>query len=79
MPLEREMETYREKLPELVQHEGKYVLIRGDAVADVFATYEDALRQGYRAFGLDSFLVKQIHAVEPVKVITRVLTPALRG
>jgi hypothetical protein len=73
MPLQREMETYQEKLPELAQHEGKYVLIRADAVIDVFATYEDALRQGYRQFGLDRFLVKQIQRTERVQFVPRAI------
>lgn len=66
MVLEREVATYREKLPELLQHEGKYVLISGNSVIDIFATYEDALRRGYREFRDDPFLVKQIYATEPV-------------
>lgn len=75
MQLERELATYREKLPELVQHEGKYVLIHGDSVADIFATYQDALRQGYRQFGLEPFLVKQILSTERIHFITRTVEP----
>jgi len=36
MALEKELETYRNKLAELAQHEGKYVLIHGDKVEDFF-------------------------------------------
>ena len=71
MPLEQELATYREKLPDLLQHEGKFVLIRGREVVDTFTAYEDALRQGYRQFGLDPFLVKRIQAVEQVQYVTR--------
>jgi hypothetical protein len=49
--LERELRTYRNRLPELVQHAGKYVLIQDGDVIDVFAAYGDALRDGYRRFG----------------------------
>ena len=69
MQLERELATYRDNLPDLPQHEGKYVLIHRDSVADVFATYQDALRQGYRQFGLEPFMVKRILRMEPIHFI----------
>jgi hypothetical protein len=71
MALEKELETYKLKLPELSQHEGKFVLIRGDEVVDFFASYEDAIKDGYRRFGLEHFLVKQVQAIEAVQFITR--------
>ena len=76
MALEREMETYRRKLPELADHQGKYVLIHGETVVDTFGSYEDALRHGYRTFGLEPFLVKQILTSEQVQYITRLVAPA---
>jgi hypothetical protein len=76
MPLEKELETYKNNLADLAQHEGKFVLIHGDKVVDIFDSYQDALRQGYRDFGVDSFLVRQIHAVEQVQQITRWTRPA---
>ena len=79
MPLERESATYREKLPELSKHEGRYVLIHGTDVVDTFASYEDALRQGYRQFGLQPFLVKQIQSSELVQFITRAVEPRLQA
>lgn len=70
MALEREMETYRKRLPELKgENEGRFVLIQGDRVVDTFASYEDALKVGYEKFGLDPFLVKKIEAVEQSRVI----------
>lgn len=77
MQLERELATYRDKLPELVQHEGKYVLIHGDSVVDTFASYQDALRQGYRQFGLEPFLVKQILSTERIHFVTRAIEPVV--
>jgi hypothetical protein len=71
MALEKELETYKNKLPELLAEEGKFVLIKGDEVAGTYAAYEDALKEGYKRYGLNSFLVKQIRADEPVHVITR--------
>lgn len=71
MALEKELETYRQKLPELAAHEGKYVLIHGDEIVDFFATYEDAIKAGYQKYRLEPFLVKQVLAVEPVFCFTR--------
>lgn len=75
MQLERELATYREKLPDLVRHEGEYVLIHGDIIAGTFVSYQDALRQGYRQFGLKPFLVKQILSTERVHYVTRFIEP----
>ena len=75
MQLEKEMETYKRKLPELTASAGKYALIHGDDFIDVFASYEDAIKDGYRRFGLAPFLVKQIQATEKVLFITRLLVP----
>jgi hypothetical protein len=71
MALEKELETYKAKLPELKAHEGKYVLIQGENVVDMFTSYEDALKEGYKRFGLTPFLVKQILAIEPVYYFSR--------
>jgi hypothetical protein len=75
MALEQELETYRANLPRLLENEGKFVLIHGDAVIDVYGTYEDALKEGYHRFRLEPFLVKQIQSVEAVHFISRHLTP----
>jgi hypothetical protein len=76
MALEKELETYKSKLPELKVLEGKFVLIQGDTVVDTFTSYEDAMKEGYAKFGLDKqFLVKQIRALEQVQFIPRLVTP----
>ena len=75
MALEREIETYKAKLLELTPNEGKFVLIHGDEVVDVFQTYEDAIKEGYAKFGLKPFLVKQIQAVERVQFVSRFVDP----
>jgi hypothetical protein len=69
MQLEQELATYREKLPELLKHEGRYVLIHRNDVIDTFSSYADALREGYRQYGLQPFLVKQIRRIEPIHFI----------
>jgi len=79
MALEKELETYKNKLPELKAHEGKFVLIKGDKVIDMFGTYEDAIKAGYNKFKLEPFLVKQIHTIEQVQFISRFLEPKKRA
>jgi len=79
MALEKELETYKKKLPELkAQHEGKFVLIRGEEIVDTFSTYEDAIKAGYQKFKAEPFLVKQVLAVEPVFFVSRNIEPARR-
>lgn len=48
MALEQELATYRARLHEFREHEGKYVLISRDEVVEFFSTYEDAIKVGYR-------------------------------
>ena len=73
--LEREIKTYNEQLPELLQHDGKFVLIHEDSVGGVFDTYGDAIKAGYEKFGLKPFLVKKIQAVEQIQYFTRDVAP----
>jgi hypothetical protein len=77
MALEREMETYLRKLPELKDSPGKFALVHGDDLVGVFAAYEDALKAGYERFQLEPFLVKKIEVIETVHSITRLLVPCL--
>jgi hypothetical protein len=71
MALEQELETYNAHRDELLRDEGKFVVIRGDRVAGVWQTYEDALKAGYNEFKLEPFMVKQILVVEPIHYVTR--------
>jgi predicted secreted acid phosphatase len=75
MALDKELATYQAKLPEMKQHEGKYVLIHGESVVDFFSTYEDAIKAGYQQFKLEPFLVKRVLTTEPVLYITRSIVP----
>jgi hypothetical protein len=73
MPLEVELATYESKLPELLTQEGKYVLIHQADVVGVYAAYEDALKEGYKQFGLAPFLVRQIKGTQQVQLISRLM------
>jgi hypothetical protein len=75
MALEQELATYNAKLPEMKEHEGKFVLIHGPDIIDYFGAYEDAIKEGYAKFKLEPFLVKQIQSVEQVHLISRLLAP----
>ena len=68
----QEIATYKARLPELLEHEGEYVLIKGDEVIGFFKGSRAALREGYRRFGIVPFLVKKVAAVEPVIYIPNV-------
>ena len=75
MALEKELETYKKRLPELMGQEGKFALIHGDIFVDVFNTYEDAIKEGYKQFHLKPFLVKKIESHEKIHFITRLFSP----
>ena len=75
MALQKELETYKNKLSELKKDEGKFVLIHGEDVIDTFSSYDDAIKEGYKLFKLEPFLVKQIHSVEQIQFISRSIKP----
>jgi hypothetical protein len=75
MALEREIQTYRRKLPELLAHWGKFVVIHGEEVVDFFDGLEDALRIGYETFPGEAFLVREVREQEKVLVLSRNMRP----
>jgi hypothetical protein len=76
MALEKELAVFNSKLAELkAEHEGKFVLIHGDEIVDFFSSYDDAIKAGYAKFGLESFLVKQVQAMEQIQFISRFVDP----
>jgi hypothetical protein len=59
--LEVEIAFYEEQRAELLaRHAGMFVLIKGRELIGVFNTIEQALAEGARRFGLDSYLVRQV-------------------
>jgi hypothetical protein len=72
MALELELETYRKNLPNLLDREGKFVLIYQDQVLGVLNTLDDALREGYERVGLFTpFFIRQIKAIEKPIIVHR--------
>jgi hypothetical protein len=43
---------------------GKFALIKEERLIDTFDSQDDAIRAGYRQFGNEPFLVKQIVAID---------------
>ena len=54
--LNKEVAYYLEHLPEWHEHEGEYVLIRGEKRFRFFPTRDTALQEGFRRFGRVAFL-----------------------
>jgi hypothetical protein len=48
------------------------VLIKGDDVIADFESRGDALREGYKRFGHEAFLVKKVEEVEQVEQVEQV-------
>lgn len=73
--LEAEMKTFATHSPEWrKQHTGKFVLVKGEKLAGIFNTQVDALAEGARNFGLDSFLVRQLGLEESPSLSIPALT-----
>jgi hypothetical protein len=58
---EADVSAYLKALPSQISlNEGKFALIGDGQFVDVFPTEEEAMREGYRRFGLRGFLVQEI-------------------
>ena len=63
--LSRELETYKKNKTKLLKESnGKFVLIKGDEVVNVYDTQTDAIKVGIDKFGNAPFLVKKIEEIE---------------
>jgi hypothetical protein len=52
---------------------GREDVIKGDRVVADFESRGDALREGYKRFGHEAFLVKKVEEVEEVNFLRRAL------
>lgn len=71
MPLEQELKTYnalKNKL--LAESKGKFVLIKGQELLGIYDSRDAALFEGYKRFGNQEFLVKEILEIEAVNFFT---------
>jgi hypothetical protein len=69
--LQKEIDTYNAKLPELLTSIGKFALIKGNEIEGIYDTYADALKIGYERFKLEPFMVKQISSAEKLAFFSR--------
>jgi hypothetical protein len=69
--LEQEVSLYGQMKPQLLRagHEGEFVLIKGRELIGLFATKEEAYREGFRRFHAGPFFVKRIQETDPVEVV----------
>lgn len=59
--LDTERAAYAQHVAEWTRtYPGKFAVVKGDTLAGVFDTLDDALAAGARSYGLASFLVRQI-------------------
>ncbi len=72
--LNREQSIYEANLSRWIEeHEGEYVLIKGDQVEGFYDSRDGALSAGYSRFGIGSLFVKQVLPTEPVHHIPNAL------
>lgn len=59
--LSHELGVYERRLPALLRdHEGEYVVIKGDELRHFSRDYESALTWAYEHLGLSGFFVKRV-------------------
>jgi len=59
--LQTELDVFeRLRLSLLDRAPGKYALVKGSDLVDTFGSEAEAIREGYRRFGNEAFLVKHI-------------------
>jgi hypothetical protein len=68
--LETELAYYKAHKDEwLKSHRERFVLVKGEELVGTFDTYEQAIREGARRFGLANFLVRRVtEPEEPLSV-----------
>jgi hypothetical protein len=64
--LDTERQYFDQHKTELMaQFRGRFVVIKGEEVIGAYDTMGDALREGARRFGLDSFLARRVEESTP--------------
>lgn len=66
MALEREREFYLQHFQEwLTENRGRFALIKEESLVGLFSSYDEALSEGARRFGAESFLVRPVLENQP--------------
>ena len=64
--LDAERKVFGERLPELLgKCPGKFAVIKGEEIIGIFDTLEEALAEGARRFGGESFLARRVETSPP--------------
>jgi hypothetical protein len=63
----------------LALYAGKFILVKGEELIGVFDKPEDALAEGARRFGSDSFLVRQVKEADELVYILALTLGILRA
>ena len=73
--LATELDTYKANLPQLLAaHEGKFVVIHGEAILGALDDQSDAIAWGYRQLGNVPFLAKRVVKVDvPLSFVSGLL------
>ena len=67
---DREQATYERLKPALLEAaEGRWVVIVGDEIVGPVDDIDEAIRAGYKRFGLGPLYIKQVLAHEPPPVV----------
>lgn len=66
-PLAAELVTYRDRLDELLQHKGRFVVIKGNSIQGFYRDRRAALAAAHAEYGTVPVLIKQIVEMEPVR------------
>jgi hypothetical protein len=69
-PLALEWATYEANKQRLLRHKGEWVVIHGEQVLGICASYEEALRLGYERAGYVDFLAHQVLENEPILLLS---------
>jgi hypothetical protein len=68
-----EEETYRQKLPQLLDREGQQVVIKGREIVGTYPTFEAAFDEATKRYGAGPYLIRQITPSDPVVELRRVI------
>lgn len=78
--LDKERKYFEARRAEWLKiHPGKYVLVKDEELIGVFNIQQEALIEGARRFGTDSFLVRQVEESEQLVYIPALTLGILRA
>lgn len=67
MVLEKELETFERRLPELLEHnKGQFAVLKGGLLLGTFTTFDEAFEAGVDQWGNKEFLIREVTAVPAV-------------